>query len=1083
MSPKNATSSPRDDNVDANPDLARKKQRLSEDHDNDDSTAEDTVLIEACEPEDIGASLNTAIEIEEDDDNIMLPYSDTFSVRPQEQPLQQIAQVHKDIASGRFYLQVDIFTKLADWIIEHLDDTKGETAAQWQRQYLELDSEFFSRLGNLAFTMLRINDLFEPADVTKPGMKEATPKFFVGISELSSRIISLLPDVISSMLSRRDSAAQGSALAQPVELFWYLGVAVRSLPGCSKMAQSVRRLNIDMAAIHSMNMTTLSKPEVIEALGTIVKLLSGAMRQIKDSWMMLLEVMKLFGMIIGERRYDVFPNSVFEGIMEVLKACILPAICAKHPGALPDDFHREFIRTGRGYLFHFVQDHSHGEALQLYSRFIKSDEESIVPEGVADEDISETLADISGNDARVLGQLFATSWQMQASIAYVRSDIMNVRNIGLAELTAQLQDAYDYAKKHCDLDNIYIQHAVRFLRKNEVTKYIFSSDSHASLISESTVIVSFLSSTATYTDQETDVIWRACSTSVEADFVKASFGVLDHQLHNLDFGHVLYILKKYASTPIEGLGAAAAEFLPDVIRRLEGFQGPTLLQASRLALAFSLIDVLKHIDASKAGASTVQLRHILHIAIANFAGHGYTQDDRREIYARILPDIGQHSSAGTTAAEILTILLQQRSAQEDAEVILAMLPVTAAVDDLRVFVTGNREGPVSSSTINSVIIRLSYILRLMSLDTEAPSDAIVKKLFDSIFGAEALGEAARAAAWDKLSALTTDGAPSAAFDLWRNYMQHHVPSLPTALANPRLVDLIHAYIRAECETGEIASNYALVLRHPLWKALVRFVTTSSDLQVITSASAAITHLLFNYPAHPSTPDLRDVAVECQQESVRSLVRTLQNEFGQLLEEPTTTSEQIVLQTIDLLHSILKHSKAFAASFTPAIKHDVIVLESSDVEADRLSFTLQIYNVAPQPQVFSVQATKRTTVSQLLASLPAKTGASANRVIAGGREITNLTTQSLDEAGVQSPGVMQIRPRYKQDFNFDHLLMNAGPVEQEIVAHFDPLEVLVDGPSVVAERVCSQRHSREVSTNMSKTGRRLPRGHPPKQQSP
>lgn len=1052
MPATNATSSPRDATVDANPDLARKKQRLSEDDDGNDSAAEDTVLIEACEPEDIGASLDTAIEIE--DDMSMPLYSDTFRPPDKAQPLEHVDKTLREIAGGQYYLQVDTFKTLSNWLHEHLKETLNDPPEVWQQQYLDLDSEFFARFGQLTQTMLTVSDLFEAADINKPGMKAGIQGFFVNICELSCRFITLLPVIITSILSRRDSAVPDTAVAHPVELFLYINVALQSLPAYSDIPRSCKRLALDTAAIHSRNVHSLSQPLVVQALGTVVKLLGGAMRQIKDSWLLLHNTLKLFTHVLREASYASFPDSVFEEIMEVLKACILPAICAKHPGALPEGFHMNFIETGKVGLLRFSQEHDQAQAEQVYLRFVKSDEEAIVSEGVSDDSISTTLADISQNDVGALGQLFATSWIMQASIAYVRSDIMNVRNIGLHVLKHELRTAYDHANKSGDLEDIFVQHAIRFLRKNEITKYIFSPDSHASLISESCMIVSFLTETGTYTDQETDVIWRACTTSVEADFVKASFWVLEQQLGFLDFRHVLYILQKYAKTPIDSLSAAAAGLLPKTLMTLERFYGATFDQKDRLRLAFAIIEVLKHVDASSPSAFSGDLRKALHTAVGKFASRSFTTEDRRELLGRLLPDIEQYSAAGTTAAEVLLILLQYQLPQEDAEVILAMLPVNTAVDDLQAFVSSNRTAPITNFVINSAIVRFSCVLRLMSLDTRASSEQTLEKLFEAMFGVGALGEYARAAAWDRLHSLTTaDGAPVAAINLWRNAMQRYVPSLPTALVNPRLIDLICTYIQEECAKGSEHGDYGLLLQHPLWEALFRFATTCDDGPVVRTATTAITHLLLDYPAaNAKISAFCDGAISCQTKFVRNTVRALKDAFDKLQVETTSLAERGLFRMLDMLHSILMHSRRFNGVFARATKHDALVLGPSTEESDRLSFTLQIYDTGPQPQIVSVEASKTATVLQLLGSLPSKTGAAANRVIAAGREITGLTTHTLEDAGVQDSGVIQIRPRYKQDFNFDHLLMSTGPVEKEVAAQFDSLEALVDGPSMIAEKV-------------------------------
>lgn len=1050
-----ATSSPRDDDVDANPDLARKKQRLSQDND-EDSAPEDAILIEACEPEDIGVSFETAIEIEDDEN--MAAYSESFHLKRREsQPFEQISGLYKEIASGNFYVRAVEFQALADCLIRHCNDTKDDTPNEWRKQYFDVDHDFFSALGHLSHAMLGTWELFEAGDVRTLGMKKALQEFFVGIAELSCRIISLLPETINFTLSRRDSILQSSAAAQHVELSEFLSVALRALPNNSDMAQGLQHsLHTDLAQACAVNIATLSQARVIDALGTVVKILGGAMRLIKNSWAMLQDALKLLAQIIKLKQYELFPARTLEDIMHLVQTEILPAVCAKHPGALSDGFHSELIDFGHLFVTEWALGSPPESAIQAHARFVKSDEDAILNEGLQHNTIADQLTSVSGGEDSVLAQLLANSWAMQASIAYVRSDIMNVRSLGLTALTKQLEAAFAFTQSSHGLDHVHIQHAVRFLRRNEVTKYIFSSDSHASLISESSLIIAFLTATSTYTDQETDVIWRACSTSVEADFVKASFGVLRNQLDNLDFGHVLYIFKKYETTPIDGLDITATEFLPLVMQRLDQFHGTTFDQTSRLQLAFSTIDILKHVDMSSTGPISERLRKHLHTGVIKFTHSDFTAEDRREIYARLSPDVAKLSSCGTTAARILTIMLSSQPSGEEAHAILSMLPVSAAVDDLQGFVASLKGQPEIHSNINAMIIRFNSVVRLMSIDTDSPTDSTIRKVFDSVFGKDSLGEISRGAAWDKLHALTAmKDTPPAAINLWRTYMQRYVPSLPTALASSKLVELMWTYLKEECQyaKGPIAADFSQLLQHPLWATLKRFATTSRVHLVIDAATSAMAQFLVNYAAHPDTPDLRIEASRCQRMFVRELVDDIRSNHDHLSADGDD-KELDAIQTVCLLHALLLRGREFDTFYAPANEHDLVALDSAE-EGNMLSFIMHIYGAESQPQVLSVQAAMSTSVSDLLSRLPSETGASAHRIIAGGREITARTTQSLVEAGVRNSGVIQIRPRYKHDFDFDHLLRSAGPLEREIVAQFDTLESLLDGSTSIADSVSTR----------------------------
>ena len=109
----------------------------------------------------------------------------------------------------------------------------------------------------------------------------------------------------------------------------------------------------------------------------------------------------------------------------------------------------------------FSQRNSHDEVCKAYERFIKSDEDAILHEHVRGSSVSEMLAAASVHDNKALSVLIADSWTMQAAMSYIRSDIMNIRSIGLAILSQHLHAVYRRVEISRDFDDIHVQHAVR----------------------------------------------------------------------------------------------------------------------------------------------------------------------------------------------------------------------------------------------------------------------------------------------------------------------------------------------------------------------------------------------------------------------------------------------------------------------------------------------------------------------------------------------------------------------------------------------------------------------------------------------
>ena len=1066
MAPTNATSSPRDNHVDANPELARKKQRLDDnqqqddDADNSDRLSEESVIVEVLEPEDVGTSLETAIAIEDDNIDNMKPYSHDFLVRGDlDSPIAQIKAIHTEITTGRLFLPLDTFQFLAVWVRHHCDTTRNDSHAEWRRQYMDTDSSFFSHLGHFVLTMMTTHDLLDPCpELDSTEMKRAMISFFTGFSELSCRIITLLPEAIKMTISRRDSAAQDSTRSQTVDLLQYVGVALRTLGKHSSMAATYRKqTRVDMRAMFENTTMQLADVNILESLVAIANILGGAMRQVNHSWDVVHDIFRIMHSVVTSHPFERLPTAQLLGMMKIINTSILPTICAKHPGALPVGFHGDITSIGQLVLHMLVQMNDDDDVhVEIYRSLVKSEEDSILVENVGDQDLSLSLDAVCGQDQEALAEMLSSSWGMQAANSFIRSDIMDIRSLGLVVLSQILEKIYKAAIKHEDrFDHVLVQYAVRFLRKNEVTKYIFSSDSHASLIVASISVIRFLAVTLTYTNLETDVIWQACTTSVEADFVKASFKILDSQLEDLDFSHLIFILRKYEETPVQKIDGDAIQFLHRVLRSIERFTGAGADSANRIQLAFTTIDILSHLEHAAPCSSSGELQSALVTEIARFAGDDFTIHDRREVYAKYLPDIEKQTPGASVAVQALAVMLNVGLTPEDYQTILLILPVRAAVEELRHFVATSKNDALNAFTIHFVNIRLTSIVRLMSVESGSPNDDVAKVIFDCVFGEDALSEAARGQAWDQLSALTrSNDHPHAAVGLWTNYMQRYVPTLPTALVSPKLVELIWTYLRNELATDPFRSDLSLLLDHPLWMALGRFALTSDNDDLSLQATAVVRDLLFDYPMVRVRGIPRDTIVKCQRQFIRSHIEAMHKGFGHLLGNADEKRERALVRAIYTLEIIRRASRDTSAYYTMTTEPDTLLIDAADTAADHLSFTVQVYSAAPQPKTIAIQASKTATISQLLDKLSTKTGSSSNRVIAGGREVTGDTTRSLADLGLQNSGVIHVRPRYTQEFDFDQLSSNAGPAEQEIVAHYNALETLLDGPPGVASQVCT-----------------------------
>lgn len=1055
MAPADSTSSPRDHAADANPELARKKQRLSEDR---GASPTGSIIIEVDDPEDINdAAMDNAIEIEDGLNNSFGNYSDDFRTfsGDLQAPVDCIRRVLEHI-QGRFYMRIDDFIAFAQVLRDHCE-LRLDESSEWHQHYLEDEVEFFQTLLVLSLTMLRTGDLVDLRQkFDMVAVKLALCNLVFGLGTICRRIIPSIPDIIKTTLSRRDSA-HTSTRQHTIEALHYLALAAQVVswddaPALITIARCYRPDDPDLADSLRSIRQEFSSEQVVSSLAAVIRMLSGAMRDIKDSWSSLQRALMLFKTAAGSG-HDIgqYPKADMESVMEIINACILPTIREKHPRALPDKFHEMILFWGSETLRQHVRLVDQRAAGTAYQLFISSPSDALITEAVDEHSIADRLQQASSGSQENLARLFADSWVMQTAKTYLRSDIMDIRIIGLSALEKRLVDIFNDHKSNVEgMEHPVIQHAVKFMRKNEIIPYIFGPESRAGLLNKSVDVVTFLAATSTYTDAETDVIWRACSTNVEADFVKASFDVLTKIVEFLDFERLLYIARKYSTSPINSFGVDALEFLPRLLQQVQIKSCYTTAPPTeRLAIGFVGVEILRSANRNSPSRTRDKLRRSALNEIVRLASHPFSPEDRLQVYKLCTPEILEQTEQATTSIDVLNTLLPRSPQSLEAEPLLRLLPVSAAVDELCRFVERCKQKQVHGSDYGAIMARLDCLGRLILLSSVTPESSTQDHLFQYLFGESAFSNEARDAAWQKFSTIACASTSSPILRrLFHTYMKEYVASLPSEIATQGLIDLVLRFLRSNLLEGVDGEYGTRLLSHPLWKALVRFAITAPAKSVISASVNAILDLLFALPNESNIISAAATA-RCHHAFVSEHLACLSTLKDTIVEHQRPSDLLGFKIALNILEHALSRSQQHVLDNKVPSEPATLTLEGTSDSAEGITFIAQVYATGTEPKLIQVQAKHSAKVSELLARLPSFTSATENRIIAGGVEVTDVPHKTLLEVGVQQSGVVHIRPKFSVDFDLDSTLTHPGPVEQALLSQYSILEGFLDAPYELA----------------------------------
>lgn len=1071
MATANLDGRTRDSVADENSDLTRKRQKLSEELESTTPLPVDgSGSAEALTPNEGGTSVHNATALHNGNNTTNMNHNnnmasasasflDGFNIGndPRISPVAQLQTVLDQLPNS--HIQPKLFIKLSIWLGGHLKETKDKSLTVWQEGYT-VEGNFFSLLADLSINILRHGgEIFRRFPVALfEQLKMSLATFVDDLATLSTRIILILPQVIDRATGRRDSSAHHPKSQHTIKLLRYVHVLAQILVLYdTRLAYVKETFDFDPESTATYQRGKMSSDSAfMSAVSNLLQRLAETHNEIDSAWEGINALLHLLNALHTTAGIDAVGD--IDQAMMVIHCRLLPAICTMSPRALPTDCHEVLIQTAGKMLTLLAQRADLDLSVAIYTQYIKSDSDALLADSMVTS-IGRALHELSNEKTQTLVGLLRTAWNLQALKMYIFSSIMDVRSSGVLQLSALLLQLYSTLRTSPNgLNHPILQYAGRFMRANELTKYIFGPESHASLISHSQNIIGFLAATFLYTDVETDLIWAACTTSVEAEFVKASFGVLAELCHYLDLDRLLYLVKKYANTSPERLGKDAVETLADLFQSVQLKTGVTQDQDRRLTTAFISIDILCRLRSANHSPSMTQLRDTARKELLRFTTAEHTADDRIQIYRRCRSILLKRGDCTTTSIEILLQFLDSSTVcLMEPQNLLSVVSVGALIEELIHFVDTCRTSGAQADTSAEYAIecRINAIVCLQAL-TEVPESVLIWTTFsDYTIGKLAVNNTTRDCAWRTLTTITSFksvvGATAGAI---LRHCREEAISLPLDFLTPTLLGVFGNALRQSSESSHFQDDYSIVLRDPIWLKLVRVAESPNFQEASALARKIVCDILFEYPGMHC--DNSGVA-KCHADFARTQIESIRQNFLTLAGSSAEKEAQDIIQKIDLLADVFRRSICHGATSRTELASDVFLAKDSTAVA--FTCRLEVYvGGQAQPKLYHLQVTSTTKLSELVRKLPEITGADANRIVISGKVI-DLDSQGdcqMSQLGIgleaQASGVISVCPVHTIKSDIGLLFRPADEVEAEILAQYAELEKLLDGPEKVAQKV-------------------------------
>jgi ubiquitin carboxyl-terminal hydrolase 34 len=339
--------------------------------------------------------------------------------------------------------------RLATWIDQHLQDTAHDKN-HWQAKYLQ-EQLFFSELATLAHSILDCHDLFDTAAPALLLVQQICPHFYKALTELCLRIVSFIPRILEESFTRRDSV-QPTAAGQGIPLSTYIPLLSKILTERTPFSTLLHR-NFGVKSPQNVTRNAklvLGQPSTISALNKTLLNLSVQPRSFTDAWPIIADIIGILAVAFRSAEIDFHARGGFGHVDDMFMTIIeyiVPAICQKHPRALPLNFHDNLIHQMSGVLDMSVTHRPMPAVLDIYNAITRADH--ALPSGIVDEPATEAkLNEACGGDRKVLAELLRDLWLLQVLKGYVSTDILDIKSKGILSLRVLLKDSYNAHHKN-----------------------------------------------------------------------------------------------------------------------------------------------------------------------------------------------------------------------------------------------------------------------------------------------------------------------------------------------------------------------------------------------------------------------------------------------------------------------------------------------------------------------------------------------------------------------------------------------------------------------------------------------------------
>lgn len=650
-----------------------------------------------------------------------------------------------------------------------------------------------------------------------------------------------------------------------------------------------------------------------------------------------------------------------------------------------------------------------------------------------------------------------------------------------------------------------IRYLVKFLRENRIVEYIVGVDSHPQLISRSGNIIGFLVVTSTYTDKDTDTIWKTVTESQDQRTVGEVLGMLTRTfaMHQSSSPALLYLCSKLLELPLNRFDARMVDFCEQLLLNVREKHGDRArneplefqhVDAIPLRLCVRLIRETTAFDEFSVEHKAF-LQKFASTQLSSFLNLGLSESDKMDVYERCIQDIAEMNQFTVGSIQALNALIPSYDPHEIQKLALDFDLTRLMITELAHTLDTKQSDFTDSFSMNGLLSRIQLLHRIIDKVPDTITEELSDILWGKVFMSKNIVEQGRSALWDMLCKVT--GRCGKRNPFIERCIHGYLPSLSPEDFSPEILAF-----------AEQAVNYEIQFNPP--------PIPGEDEVISIPGMDRIWHFILTAP--PGTIETQATNFAIQMYLDHMIIRRAPRSAAE------ATHISLVDRCVEQLRSAATKLKSFSDGSTSGEDEPMVVIASeSEIRAEELRFSrsllflhqllqglrtrpqysppqgpppdlperpgkgeiieipYQYFNGGMQSKVRVLRIGDLSTASELVERLVHLTGFSKFTTIYGGQKLDLLSTphNTLRELKIRSGLLIVRKVSEGPEVPVIGRRQSLTLVDSEVLKHFDDLYDLLNLEDKLAREIYDflvvfppQQHVRDLVKSEDKSDREM-----------